>query len=216
MDKRKHIKYIYKNNRDDNINIDGGTQNLLDSGLISQPDQMTLTLNKNELWFPFSVPSKLSPIDSTEILVNLMEEYVNQYPKKSMEQSQQQSPQPPQAIFQKQSSQLSKQITIPKKISSKISIDIKPLIDIYNNHMNSIHGKYNDIIAKLNENVLTRTKPTSSEILEFEPIYLANTVVTYNDNVHNFANLLKNEMDIATEMINKLFENKHIVRLCHI
>ena len=95
-----------------------------------------------------------------------------------------------------------------------VTVDIRPLIDIFNKHMGFVYGIYNEIIEKLNNYESNCSNIIKIELLKFDPIYLEDTVVTYNENVIEFGDILKNLMDMATKSVNKFLENKFVFEAC--
>jgi hypothetical protein len=103
----------------------------------------------------------------------------------------------------------------PTKPSQINTIDIRPLIDIYNNYMLYIYDIYNGLIDLINNSKYGCTNLGKLEIMRFEPLYLENTVVMHTEKVYIFANLLDERMKLAAQLTNEFLDKILDTKLCH-
>lgn len=99
------------------------------------------------------------------------------------------------------------------KISSnKLEVvDIKPLIDTYNKFIIEVYEIYNSLIRILNKASCIGIK---IEELVFEPLYLENTIVPYNETVTKFYEIVQENINSIRETVDNFSKYEFNSKLC--
>lgn len=174
---------------------------------------------KEDLWFPINTTENISSPNVLNQLNNILEKRIEslnnkkeimQYIKREVD------PQNARNLHFTDKPLIRIKPTIPPKKIEKlqIQIDIRPLIDKYNQHIKFVYEIYNNIITKINTCELSHKNFLKIDELRFEPLYLENTNITYNENTILFADLLKDRIVIVNDSINELLNDNFVIQLC--